>query len=124
MRVSTFTWRGAALAGLALTGCGGLDLRLVDGEVTLDARLNPAPCVVGATDLDFELRTPLGWERVALEDADPEAPMVEALAQTLRESPWLTVPVRVRFRSEVRVWGDHAARYARLLAIRPEAEAD
>ena len=122
MHVSTFARRLSAVAALTLAGCGGLDLRLIDGEATLDARLNPAPCVVGASELDFELRTPLGWERVALEDADPEVPMVEALGRALREQPWTTVPVRVRFRSEVRVWGDHAARYARLLAIRPEPE--
>lgn len=121
MRVSTFAGRTATVA-ISLAGCGGLDLRLIDGEATLDARLNPAPCVVGASELNFELRTPLGWERVALEDADPEVPMVEALARTLGDQPWATVPVRVRFRSEVRVWGDHAARYARLLAIRPEPE--
>ena len=96
MHVSTFARRLSAVAALTLAGCGGLDLRLIDGEATLDARLNPAPCVVGASELDFELRTPLGWERVALEDADPEAPMVEALGLALREQPWATIPGRAR----------------------------
>jgi hypothetical protein len=99
--------------------CGASQLSLVEGDATLDARLNRAPCLTGAKELDFELRTPVGWERVALEDADPEDALVVALTRELEASPWSTVPVRVRFGNEVRVWNDHAARVVRLIAIRP-----
>ena len=115
MRLSIFL----VVCGLAQAACGAYQLALVEGDATLDARLNRAPCLTGATELDFELRTPVGWERVALEDADPEDALVVALTRELEASPGTTVPVRVRLRDEVRVWNDHAARVARLIAIRP-----
>jgi hypothetical protein len=103
---------------LLLAACGGASPRrpaapkprLVEGEGAYVLRYNPPRCL-STPDLFFEVQTPLGWERVALENADEEAELVDALAAEASVRP-----------EALPYGGDHAARVLRVQAAGAEDE--
>ncbi|MCA9545089.1 MAG: hypothetical protein KC613_11885 [Myxococcales bacterium] len=114
------------LAALALAaGCAGAPkgprkppLPKGDGVYTL--RHNPPTCLVDRPALHAEMDTALGWERVALEDADDEVPVVAEVIARLRAAPGVPVKVAGALSSETRTWlGSHAARVLRVEALDP-----
>ena len=118
----------AALLSLLLVACGGGPEAgaepppLLDGRGTYLLRYNPPRCLVGAAELHVELRTPEGWERVALEDADPEVANAGPLLERLRSEPDSKIEVEGVLSSRVRRWdGNHGARILVLEALRLSA---
>jgi hypothetical protein len=111
-------------------GCGGAPAApepppkpsLPEGKGVYLLRHNPIPCVTDAQDLALELQSQVGWERVSVEDADEEQPLVEALlAEMTRDA----APRRVRGRitQRVRRWtGGHVARVLRVMELDPPPE--
>ena len=130
MNISSLTCLGILLT--ALVGCGGRDMVevrrepeviLVDGVGIFAVRRNPPGCLRDRPDLHMEVRTPTGWERVALENTDEEQDLVAGLRARFIRDPWAEISARVRFTSDVRLYGDnHAARVVRLLELDPPPE--
>lgn len=116
-----------ALAAATLAACGGSPARptapkarLVDGEAVYELRYNPPRCVT-AVELHFEVQTPLGWERVSLENADEEADLVGPLTQVAGAQPEAPARVRGVIVDDGRPYGaGHVARVLRLLSIDPD----
>lgn len=108
-----------------LLACGG-DQRpdrpapppLVEGTAAYQVRYNPAACLTDRRLLHAEVKTPRGWERVALEDADEELPLVQRLLDQLNRQPDELVWVRADLTDRAVSWsGNHAARVLSLLAL-------
>ena len=96
---------------------------LPEGKGVYLLRHNPIPCVTDAQDLALELRSDVGWERVSVEDADEEQPLVETM---LTEMSRAAEPRRVRGRitERVRRWtGGHVARVLLVIELDPSPEA-
>ncbi len=93
---------------------------LVEGEGVYVLRHNPPPCLRDRAELAAELDTPLGWERVAIEDASAEVPVLSALQARFREAPRAAIRVRGVVTDDARPFGDgHAARVLRLVELDP-----
>lgn len=115
---------------LAAVGCGGSPRPpkperppLAEGTGIYPLRYNAAPCL--RDDLHLEARTPAGWERVAVEDADEDGERVGDLLRRFRESPEAVISVRVTFTDRVRFWdGNHASRILRLVELDPVSEGE
>ena len=110
------------------TACGGSAAAprppLPDGEAVYTLRLNPPPCLTGNPDLYFEVQTPLGWERVSLENPEEDQDLLGPFVAEAQTDPKAMHPVRARFRNETRAYGEHAARVLRLLSVKPDAPAE
>ena len=107
------------------TACGGPAAApkppLLDGEAVFTLRLNPPPCQTGNPDLYFEVQTPLGWERVSVENPEEDQDLVGPIVAEAQSDPKAMHRVRARFRNETRAYGEHAARVLRLLSLKPDA---
>ncbi len=81
-------------------------------------RYNPAPCLGAETNLAAEVETELGWERVALEDDNPETPVRGRLHARFAAEPTGTARVRAQITDALRPYGDgHVSRVMRLYAL-------
>lgn len=95
-------------------------LELPRGDDTYVLRSNPCGCLSGAPELDMEVQTALGWERVAVENAEEEEDVVTPLRQRFRDAPDGLVPVHGVLTNDLRIFGDqHASRVLRLVALDP-----
>jgi len=106
---------------ITLLGCGGAASErppspdLVEGEGVYALRLNPPPCLRGQPAFHVELKTPAGWERVALAEGT-ETPLQAALLKRLGVTG--VIRMRAVVSDEIRSYGaGHHARVLRLLAF-------
>ncbi len=106
----------------SLLACGASGTRprltvapLIEGEGQYRLRRNPAPCLVGAPELDYEAETPHGWERISLENAEEDQDHVAQLVLLMNETPLAYVFVRGQLRAELVGYSDHHARTLTLL---------
>lgn len=116
------------IAGALAVGCGGARRggpaappkpRLVEGEAIYELRYNPARCL-GESAHQFEVRTPQGWERVALENPDEERDLVAELARDAALDPAGIFRVRGALLADAfPIGGEHASRILRLLVLDP-----
>jgi len=123
-----------AVATSVQSGCGGggrpdvvpRDREpLPDGEGVYQLRYNPPPCLADQPELHAELRTPAGWERVALETAGEvgSGDRVTALLTRFGRSPTVVIPVLGTLTNRVRTWtGQHASRVFVVEVIDPPVE--
>lgn len=115
-------------------GCGGapppggtvrVAEPLPDGEAVYRLRYNPPPCIADQPELHVELKTPAGWERVALESGVEEVDQVQALLVRFGRSPGAVVPVLGNLTDRARTWaGQHASRVFVVQAVDPPVEPD
>lgn len=122
----------ALLLLAALTGCAAAPRRpgaprvatpLVEGDGVWRLRYNPPPCLADQPELHAEADTPAGWERVALESADPDVDHVAALLTRFGRAPRAVVPVQGEITNNTRSWaGHHAARVLRVALVDPPVE--
>lgn len=119
--------RVLAAVGLALlAACSGAPVSrapLVDGRGIYTLRYNPPACLVGRPELHFEVQTPQGWERVALETPEEgEDDLVAELTTRSETAPDAPVQVEATFTPNVLAWsGRHQSRVVRLIALDVEA---
>lgn len=116
---------------LVLVGCGAAACGaepasrppLPEGRGVYTVRFNPPPCLSGRPELQVEVQTPQGWERVALElSAEGEEDLVAVLLERFAATPDAAVRVDARFTSELVAWsGRHHSRVFRLFSLDPEA---
>lgn len=120
----------SAASLLLLAGCGSAPKRgaadprvavpLVDGDAIYRLRYNPPPCLADRPELHVEVETPAGWERVALESAEPEPDLVITLLTRFGREPRAVLPVQADLTNATRTWaGGHAARILRIQLIDP-----
>jgi len=68
----------------------------------------------------MELKSPQGWERVALEDVDEEVPLFEALLKRFQEEPQGLIEVQGRLVDTVQGYaGGHGSRLMWLESLEP-----
>jgi len=97
---------------------------LVDGEGTYPVRYNPPPCLADQPELHAEVRTPAGWERVALETGPDDTDLVAALMTRFDADRAAVIPVRGNLTNRTRPWaGQHASRIFSVQEIDPPAPA-
>lgn len=98
---------------------------LPDGEAVYRLRYNPPPCIADQPELHVELKTPAGWERVALESGVEDVDQVQSLLARFGRSPAAVVPALGNLTSRTRTWaGQHASRVFVVQAVDPPVELD
>ncbi len=126
MRIATSLLLG--LLSLSCSGRGptqGDPVVLPRGEGIYTARYNPVACADPEAYLGVEVRTPLGWERVRLEDSDVEQKLAPMLLKNFEANPHSTRLVRGDFTARAWAFGNgHGSRVFRLTALDPVPSAD
>lgn len=106
-----------------LMGCGGPPGAppLVDGSGVFLVRYNPPGCLASRPELHVEVKTPQGWERVALEaPAEDELDLVTPLMSRFQGDPSAEVRIEARFTNGlVSFVGGHVSRVLRILSLDP-----
>lgn len=115
------------LTGVSLLGCGGGNrgvAPLVDGTGVFLLRYNPPGCLASRPELHVEVKTPQGWERVALDPpADDDVDLVSPLMARFEGDPHAQVRIEARFTTGIVTFvGGHASRILRVLSLDPPAE--
>jgi hypothetical protein len=110
---------------MILVGCGGAPAvrpPLPEGRGVYALRFNPPPCLSGRPDLQVEVQTPQGWERVALDaPVEGDDDLLAVLLDRFAQNPDALVQVDARFTSELVGWsGRHQSRVFRLISLDPE----
>ncbi len=120
LALTLLTSIAAACGGGAPRAPGAPEPTLVDGEAIYPVRFNPPPCLTEGPELRVEVRTPAGWERVALEDADEDQPLMQTLLDDFAAAPDTVRSVRANLTSTLRPYGgQHVARVLRLIELDP-----
>jgi hypothetical protein len=113
---------------LLTSGCGGPPGRipLVDGQGIFALRYNPPGCLAGRPELHVEVKTPQGWERVALEQPAEDEPDLRQMLMTRFEGDqFAQVRVEGRFTGRIVVAvSGHASRVLRVLDLDPPDESE
>lgn len=111
---------------LAQSGCAGAPNRatLLEGQGVFTLRFNPPGCLAGRPELHVEVKTPQGWERVALEQPPEDEPdLRQQLLSRFEADPYDQVPVEARFtRRVIPAISGHASRVLRLIDLDPPPE--
>lgn len=115
------------LIGGSLVACGGTQrgvAPLVDGTGIFLLRYNPPGCLGSRPELHVEVKTPQGWERVALDPpADDDLDLVSPLMARFEGDPHAQVRIEARFTTGIATFaGGHASRILRVLNLDPPAE--
>ncbi|MGK0362706.1 MAG: hypothetical protein ACI9U2_005027 [Bradymonadia bacterium] len=116
------------LTGVSILACGGGGNRgvapLVDGTGLFLLRYNPPGCLASRPELHVEVKTPQGWERVALDPpADDDVDLVSPLMARFEGDPHAQVRIEARFTTGIVTFvGGHASRILRVLTLDPPAE--
>ena len=108
-----------------LAACGAEPARrppLPEGRGVYTARLNPPPCLGGRPELHVEVKTPQGWERVAIELPEEDGEdQVALLLERFAEDAGRNVDLEATFTGAVIAWGGrHQSRVLRIVRLDPE----
>lgn len=114
---------GLLMLGLLFAGCGGPPglPPLVDGSGVFTVRYNPPGCLASRPELHVEVKTPQGWERVALDaPAEDELDLVSPLMSRFEGDPHAEVRIEARFTNAMVTYvGGHVSRVVRILSLDP-----
>lgn len=118
--------RSALLILGLLAGCGAPRGAppLVDGTGVFLVRFNPPGCLASRPELHVEVKTPRGWERIALDaPAEDELDLVTPLMSRFQGDPHAEVRIEARFTNAVVTYvGGHVSRVLRVLSLDPPPE--
>ncbi len=114
-----------------MIACGGNQPRkgkavlLPGGEGIYTTRYNPISCTDPESLLGVEVKTVLGWERVRLEESDPDLKLVTTLVQEFQEATQRIRLVRGDFSNRSFRFGQgHASRVFMVMALDPSPSTD
>lgn len=103
----------------------GESVVLPDEEGIYTSRYNPISCTDPESFLSVEVRTALGWERVRLEDSDPDLNLVITLMNDFQKAPHKVRLLRGNFSRRSFAFGQgHASRVFMVQTLDPEPNAD